>query len=229
MGLIAGGQFQSPLKEGANIINGSTHKTLAGPYAGLIVTRDHPEQSHIAWRVMNGVRLFEVNYKPATIAAMGVAMEEYRDFGAEYVQAVIENGRRLGQVLAQHRGLHASEAPNGEYTNSHQVHVVLGPKEEAERISQVLEEANIDVNPTRIPFSAGQYGLRIGMAGVTRLGMEPETIMKIGHLIADVIEGKRAIIDIRNEVIQIAQTHEVVKYTHSTPDEDQLGFAERAP
>ena len=37
LGLIAGKQFQDPLREGAEIITGSTHKTLTGPQHGIII------------------------------------------------------------------------------------------------------------------------------------------------------------------------------------------------
>ena len=37
-GLIAGGQFQDPLKEGADSMTMSSHKTLWGPQGGIIVS-----------------------------------------------------------------------------------------------------------------------------------------------------------------------------------------------
>ncbi len=37
LGLIAGGQFQDPLSEGADVVTGSTHKTFPGPQGGIIL------------------------------------------------------------------------------------------------------------------------------------------------------------------------------------------------
>ena len=38
LGLIATGEFQDPLREGAEVLFGSTHKSLYGPQGGLILT-----------------------------------------------------------------------------------------------------------------------------------------------------------------------------------------------
>ena len=48
MGLIAGGRFQSPLAEGADVIVTSTHKTLAGPQGGMVLTNDRDVAERIA-------------------------------------------------------------------------------------------------------------------------------------------------------------------------------------
>ena len=38
LGLIAGGQFQDPLREGADIMTGSSHKTFPGPQGGFLLS-----------------------------------------------------------------------------------------------------------------------------------------------------------------------------------------------
>jgi glycine hydroxymethyltransferase len=40
LGLIAGGQFQDPLREGADLMAGSTHKTFPGPQGGIILCKE---------------------------------------------------------------------------------------------------------------------------------------------------------------------------------------------
>ena len=40
LGLIAGKQFQDPLKEGAEVLMGSTHKTFPGPQGGIILSQE---------------------------------------------------------------------------------------------------------------------------------------------------------------------------------------------
>ena len=44
LGLIAGGQFQQPLKEGADVMMGSTHKTFPGPQGGIILSHKENEE-----------------------------------------------------------------------------------------------------------------------------------------------------------------------------------------
>ena len=44
LGLIAGGQFQQPIEEGADIMMGSTHKTFPGPQGGIILSNVDNEQ-----------------------------------------------------------------------------------------------------------------------------------------------------------------------------------------
>src|SRR6266571_1836289 len=44
LGLIAGGQFQDPLHEGADVLTGSTHKTLPGPQHGLLLSDSEDEK-----------------------------------------------------------------------------------------------------------------------------------------------------------------------------------------
>src|SRR3989442_7063006 len=44
LGLIAGGEFQRPLQEGAELLLGSTHKSLFGPQAGIIVGKPEVEE-----------------------------------------------------------------------------------------------------------------------------------------------------------------------------------------
>lgn len=217
LGLIAGGNFQSPLTEGADFLHGSTHKSFGGPNAGIIVSAQKPEDHELTKRVFGNIRLYEVNYKPAMMAAIGVTLEEQRDFGDDYADAIVNNGRLLGQIL-QGRGLNVAQAINGQYTNSHQVHVILGTEEQAETAFKRLQEANIDVNPTRIPFSGGQFGLRIGLSEITRRGIKGESLIKVGHIMVDVIEEKCSVLEIRNEVIAISKAHSVIGYTHKSPD-----------
>ena len=48
LGLIAGGEFQDPLREGADVLIGSTHKSFFGPQGGLIVSNNHADSLHEA-------------------------------------------------------------------------------------------------------------------------------------------------------------------------------------
>lgn len=58
LGLIAGGRFQQPLKEGADVMTGSTHKTLPGPQGGMILANKTREEEkyvrQLDWGVFQG-------------------------------------------------------------------------------------------------------------------------------------------------------------------------------
>ncbi|TMC88193.1 MAG: glycine hydroxymethyltransferase, partial [Chloroflexi bacterium] len=49
LGLVAGGQFQSPLHEGATWMTGSTHKTFPGPQRGVILGNLDAEDEKKFW------------------------------------------------------------------------------------------------------------------------------------------------------------------------------------
>ena len=46
MGLIAGGMFQDPLREGADVLTGSSHKTFPGPQGGFLLSNSDDPSFH---------------------------------------------------------------------------------------------------------------------------------------------------------------------------------------
>ena len=46
LGLIAGGEFQDPLREGADVMTGSSHKTFPGPQGGFVLSDSDDEKFH---------------------------------------------------------------------------------------------------------------------------------------------------------------------------------------
>ena len=116
LGLIAGGEFQEPLKDGVDIVTGSTHKTLFGPQGGLILTdrEDVYERVNdkLAWHTLD-------NPHQNRIAALGQALLELKEFGADYARQVILNSKKLGHELTQH-GIPVKFS-NKDFTESHQL------------------------------------------------------------------------------------------------------------
>jgi glycine hydroxymethyltransferase len=78
LGLIAGGQFQDPIHEGACILTGSAGKTFSGPQSGVIVW-DDPELTvpltHAIFPVL------AATHKVNRVAALAVAAAEMLEFG----------------------------------------------------------------------------------------------------------------------------------------------------
>jgi len=215
LGMIAGKAFQSPLEEGADFLHGSTHKSLWGPQKGIILSAQSPENSKIAAKVFSSiVPLFVSNAHPHHIAALGIALEESRDYGAQFAQNTVRNARILGDTLKKH-GVEVCFPERG-YTECHQIIVKIGTKAEGQDAFRKLESANINVNAISVPFSSSdEYGLRIGLSEITRRGIVGEETLKIGTLIADAIQNKRPIEEIRNDVIHISRAHKDIHYTNS--------------
>jgi glycine hydroxymethyltransferase len=94
MGLIAGGKFQDPLREGAHIVTGSTHKTLPGPQGGVILgkPKDEEQWKNIRRRVFPGTHS---SHHLMMMAAKGIAFAEHIEFGAQYADQIIRNASAL--------------------------------------------------------------------------------------------------------------------------------------
>ncbi len=180
MGLIASGRFQDPLAEGADALQGSTHKSLFGPQKGLFVFRRGGE---LAERVLEAtIPLFVSNVHAHHVLALAVALAETAEFGRAYADRVVENARALGAGLTDH-GFDIL-FPEREFTSSHQIVCVVGAKSDAVRLFARLDEAGLFVNLVSVPYRRGAFGFRIGVAEAARRGMGPAAMRAVADLFA---------------------------------------------
>jgi glycine hydroxymethyltransferase len=115
MGLIAGKQFQDPLREGAHALFGSTHKTFFGPQGGIFLA----DKNHGEFVKSKIYPAYVDNAHWNRIAALTLALAEMEKFGKAYAEQVIRNSQTLAKslddfgfpVVCQHLG----------FTQSHQV------------------------------------------------------------------------------------------------------------
>ena len=169
LGLIAGKQFQDPLREGASVLIGSTHKSLFGPQGGVILANDYEDQ------LRNATYPSIVdNAHWNRIAALYVALSEAKKFGRQYATQVIKNSKALAKALDGH-GVNLLAKDNG-FTESHQTIVNVASEEEGLRLARRLEDANMIVD----------MGIRIGTCEETRRGMREAEMDRIAELIARV-------------------------------------------
>ena len=119
LGLIAGGQFQQPLKEGADLMMGSTHKTFPGPQGGIILSHKENEKV-IDEAVFPGV---VSNHHLHHLLGLGIATAEMLEFGEAYAKQTIKNAQALGQAMYE-RGFDVLCEDLG-FTQSHQIAVDL--------------------------------------------------------------------------------------------------------
>ncbi|UCF50734.1 MAG: serine hydroxymethyltransferase [Thermoplasmatales archaeon] len=181
LGLIAGKQFQDPLREGADLMCGSTHKTLPGPQGGMVVS-DHKGDTDedksflrkIGFGIFPGVTS---SYHLHHVAAKAIAFAEHLEFGEAYAKQTIKNAQRLAQSL--HEQGFKVFGENLGFTKSHQILVEIGPGKGKEA-SKKLEDAGIVTNMNTIPGDIDPLnpsGLRLGTPELTRIGMK-ETDME---------------------------------------------------
>jgi glycine hydroxymethyltransferase len=173
LGLIAGGQFQDPLREGADLLIGSTHKSFFGPQGGIILSKGHEEKIR---KEVHPAIVDNAHWN--RIAALYVALSESRRFGRRYARQVIRNSKSLATALDE-RGIKLVGKGHG-FTESHQTIVDVTP-EEGVKMARRLEKANIIVD----------VGVRIGTSEETRRGMKEEEMECIAELISRVhVEGE---------------------------------------
>jgi len=185
-GLIAGGQFQDPLREGADVMTFSTHKVLFGPQGGAIASSAELAEP-LKKAVFPGMTS---NHHLNNVAAKAMVFAEFLQFGHRYAKDVVANAQTLAGRLAD-LGEKVLGEKNG-YTMSHQVALDITKYSDGGIIEKLLEEQNIICNREPIPgdLQAGRHymnpgGVRFGVAELTRLGMgksEMKEIAEIVHL-----------------------------------------------
>jgi len=191
-GLIAGGRFQDPLREGTDTMTMSTHKTLFGPQGGLVLgSEKHAEP--IKKAMFPGLTS---SHHIHHMGAKAVAFAEALEFGKEYAEQTIKNAKVLAselnnvgfKVLGEKRG----------YTESHQTVVNVLDYGDGGTIEADLEKANIIVNRQLIPgdLKANRHymhpgGIRLGTSEITRLGMKESEMKEIASLIKQVVVDKK--------------------------------------
>ncbi len=187
LGLIAGGQFQDPLAEGACVLTGSAGKTWSGPQSGIMAWNDHALTERLTWAVFP---VLAATHQVNRVAALAVSAAEMLEFGRDYMAQIVRNAQALGRALEQ-RGIPVLGARRG-YTRTHQVIADVRRFGGGLEVAQRLARANIVTNKNLIPGDGPAAwdrpsGLRIGTIEVTRLGMMEPEMEEIAELFARVL------------------------------------------
>ncbi len=194
LGLIACGGFQDPLREGADVLIGSTHKSFFGPQGGLVLT-DSPRLAGSLKKMLEldldaGIGLVD-NPHLNRIAALGLALEEMIE-DTSYGGRVVENARVLARSLDE-AGVPVRFRERG-YTASHQILLDLDAAD-AERLCRALEEACIFIDA---------WG-RLGTAEVTHHGMGAGEMRAMAAWIAGIYAGEPGK-NLLDEVAELARS-----------------------
>ena len=212
-GLIAGGKFQDPLREGTDTMTMSTHKTLFGPQGGLVLGFEkHAEP--IKKAMFPGLTS---SHHIHHMGAKAVAFAEALEFGKDYAEQTIKNAKALAselnnvgfKVLGEKRG----------YTESHQTVVNVLDYGDGGTIEADLEKANIIVNRQLIPgdLKANRHymhpgGIRLGTSEITRLGMKESEMKEIASLLKQVVVDKKDAGEIASRVKEFKTDFKKTQY-----------------
>ena len=212
LGLMAGGQFQDPLREGACVLTGSAGKTWSGPQSGIMAWND-PELTgpltHAVFPVLAATH--QVN----RVAALAVSAAEMLAFGAAYMAQIVKNAQALARAL-ERRGVPVLGAGRG-YTRTHQVIADARAFGGGLAAAQLLAEANIITNKNLIPGDRPEQwdrpgGLRIGTIEVTRLGMGEAHMDAIAAFMARVLVEREPAERVRAEVADYRSGYQELYY-----------------
>ncbi len=211
LGLIAGGTFQDPLREGAFLVSASTHKTFFGSQRGIILSNMDVD----SWRKIDRGAFpgSSSNHHLDTLAQLAMCTNEFLEYGAQYANDVVKNAQTLGAALDRF-GFNV-EAKEFGYTESHQVAVNVRKQGGGEKVSKTLELNDIVLNMNMLPHEPlsnhdHPEGIRIGVQEMTRFGMQAEEMERIAQLIKECILDNKSI---RDEVNQFRKEYLEVKYS----------------
>jgi glycine hydroxymethyltransferase len=202
-GLVAGGVHPSPVPH-AHIVTSTTHKTLRGPRAGMILSKQEFAAAidKVVFPGIQGGPLVHI------IAAKAVCFHEalqpeFRD----YARQIVSNAKVLAETLA----VGGFRIISGG-TDTHLMLVDVFSKgmlgSEAEK---ALGEAGITVNKNAIPFDTNPpfkpSGIRIGTPALTTRGMKEREMRQVGQWIAEALNNRTdaAVLGrIRRQVVELA-------------------------
>jgi glycine hydroxymethyltransferase len=203
-GLVAGGVHPSPVPY-AQIVTSTTHKTLRGPRAGMILSKADlgPAIDKTVFPGMQGGPLVHI------IAAKAVCFREaMQPEFKDYARQVVANAKVLAETLAA-EGFRIISGG----TDTHVMLVDVFAKgmlgSEAEK---ALGEAAITVNKNAIPFDTNPplkpSGIRIGSPALTTRGMKESEMQQVGRWIAEVLQHRTdaaVLAKVRRQVLELAE------------------------
>jgi len=210
-GLVAGGVHPSPVPH-AHVVTTTTHKTLRGPRAGLILC-EQQFAANIDRSVFPGQQGGPLMH---IIAAKAVAFREALEPSfAEYAAQIVANAKILAEAIAAHGFRIISGG-----TDTHLMLIdvfekgILGSEAEF-----ALGAAGITVNKNAIPYDTNPpmkpSGIRIGTPALTTRGMKEPEMLVIATWIVRALEQRNdpaELAKIRAEVTELAERFPLYGY-----------------
>lgn len=210
-GMIATGHYPSPIKH-AHVVTTTTHKTLAGPRGGLILSAENNEdlEKKLNSAVFPGGQGGPLMH---VIAGKAVAFKEAMEPEfKEYQGRVLENAQAMADEFIK-RGYKV--VSNG--THNHLFLLDLIDKDiTGKDADAALGKAFITVNKNAVPNDPRSpfvtSGIRIGTPAVTRRGFNEADVRQLANWICDVLDDindEAAIAAVKAQVQDICRRHPV--------------------
>lgn len=236
LGLIAGGQFQDPLREGADVMTGSTHKTLPGPQGGVNLAHNFDANTDEGKKFLRSLESSVFpgvvsSYHLHHVAAKAVAFAEHLEFGEAYAKQTIKNAKALAQGLHEQGFRVLGEALG--FTKSHQVVVQIGELGEGKGkwAAEQLEKANIITNMNMIPGDTkamSPSGMRLGTQELTRIGLKESHMKEVAALYAKVLLKNADPAKVLDEVKRLRGQFKALQYCFNEKQRTGYEFRELA-
>lgn len=217
-GLIAGKQFQDPIREGTDTMTMSTHKTFPGPQKGIVIASRDELAETIKNAAFPGVTS---NHHLMHVAGLAVAAVEFKKYGKAYTKQIIKNAKVLGQALYE-KGFQVV-CPDKGFTESHTLLVDISNFQDTiglgAEVEQRLEKAHIVANRNLLPWDIIEKrnylnpgGIRIGTQEITRLGMKEKEMETIADFMKAVIVDQKDPEKISSEVAEFRKEYQKIHY-----------------
>jgi glycine/serine hydroxymethyltransferase len=208
------GVFQVPIKEGADVVTGSTHKTFFGPQRG-VVAGNFPKGSEFRplWLDIKS-RAFPgstSNHHLGTLLALLMAVYEMNEFKEDYQARVKRNAKAFAKALSD-KGIAVEGDEEDGFTETHQVLIRVRSYGLGQEIARRLEENNIITNYQALPDDETfleSSGIRMGVQEMTRFGMEEKDFDVLAGFLAEIIAKDR---DVKEEVRKFRQNFLQMKF-----------------
>ena len=214
LGLIAGGCFQDPLHEGADIMTGSSHKTFPGPQGGFILSSSEDEkfQRKLNNAVFPGTCS---SYHLHHVAGKVVALSEFIEYGEDLSKNTVANAQAFAGALAS-EGFDVLAESRG-YTASHQVLTRHGELDSGAgaKAADLLEKAGIITNMNMLPGDTkamSPSGLRLGVQELTRVGMGTDEMQDVARFYARVLLENEEPSSVKDDVRDFKSNYQVIRY-----------------
>lgn len=211
--LIAGGLFQNPFDEGADIIHSTTHKSLWGPQKSMILFKNKGELSDRVHYMVKDVLVSNTHMHH--IFALYIALAEFKEFGKEYAKNIYTNAKALADNL-QYNGIEIA-AKNYGYTESNQFWIDFDTQVNTKINFRKLEKIGISSNVIFLP--GDRWGLRIGVNSITRMGAKESDMKIFAKIMSDLFNDKKDIDLLKEELHEFKKSIGTIKYSFDDTNE----------
>jgi glycine hydroxymethyltransferase len=186
-GMILGGVWPNPLRDGAHLMTMSTYKSFGGPPGGLVATDDAELAARLDAIAYPGLT---ANFDVAKTAALAITLLDWLAVGPEYAATMVDTARALAAEL-ERLGLPVFRTGQGP-TSSHQLAVDAAEWGGGHAAAQRLRIGNLLASAIGLPARSPGAGLRLGTPEITRVGMTADEMPELAHLIAAGLRGDPA-------------------------------------